>query len=448
MTISSSASRSRLAVIFVAIVTAFMGARALFFVHRFSVNLLWWDQWDFWEPLLYQQGWWKAFDREHGPIREGIGLVFAKIVANLSHWNTNADAYSIVCLVILASVAAVLLKYRLFKKITWWDAIIPVIVLTIAQFEIWVATPNAAHGPFPILLLMLYCLGWTVDSPARRHLCLIITSFFLIYTGFSIVIAPVHVYLVAAEMYTAYKTRDKRRVAWSVATLLSTAGTVALFMIGYVTVPGCYGISHPKALDYVRFVALMLVHFIGPARLTPAALTIGILIALVSTAIVVPNALRRWKPEGSTDSQGVVLVILLAYTLIFAINAAIGRLCLGIEASMASRYILYLVPLFLGLYFRILHVEKSWFRNALLVGFVICMCANSIGISKRTRATVHWFHDGKAAWRACYLQHEDIALCNQQTQFSVYPLPEATHLGKKLDFLKRNKLNLYATQER
>jgi hypothetical protein len=69
-----------------------MEARALFFVHRFSVNLLWWDQWHFWDPLLYQQGWLKAFGREHGPIREGIGLVFATIVASLSHWNTNADA--------------------------------------------------------------------------------------------------------------------------------------------------------------------------------------------------------------------------------------------------------------------------------------------------------------------------------------------------------------------
>jgi hypothetical protein len=123
-------------------------------------------------------------------------------------------------------------------------------------------------------------------------------------------------------------------------------------------------------------------------------------------------------------------------------------LCLGIAAAMGSRYILYLIPLFLGLYFRIVAVKSSWFRNLLLVGFVICMCANSIVTSTGTRATVHWFHDGKAAWKACYLQHEDIALCNQQTQFSVYPLPEATHLREKLAFLKKHKLNLYSEQGR
>ena len=62
--------------------------------------------------------------------------------------------------------------------------------------------------------------------------------------------------------------------------------------------------------------------------------------------------------------------------------------------------------------------------------------------------TVAWLSNGKRNWRDCCLRTEDIANCNRATGFQIYPQPDATQLKEKLEFLKRNHLNLYADSER
>jgi hypothetical protein len=419
--------------------------RALWFIYHYSANILWWDQWDFWEPLLYRQSLWKVFDRQHGPIREGVGLLFAKVVADLSHWNTQADTLSIGAVVIIASIIAVYLKYRLVGTISYWDAIVPVIFLSVREYEIWVVTPNQAHGPFPILLLMLYCVAWTIKSVSARHIWLMVTTVLMTFTGFAIFIVPIHVFLVAVEIYGATVSKDSSRAFWSAASLVCTFLAVSLFLKGYVyTPPTEIHFPYEKPMEYLWFLAAILANFIGRTGRGIATMGWGLAFLVISVVIVLRYAWRMLRHPRKLAPFTIVVFTLLSFTLIYAANAAVGRVFLGPEAPLASRYVLYIVPLFFGLYLELATWKRGSPRFALLLVFAFLICDGALILRQRDRAVVVAVREGKLAWKNCYLKYENISVCDQKTNFKVYPLPEVNNLAGKLRFLKSNGLNLYS----
>jgi hypothetical protein len=59
-----------------------------------------------------------------------------------------------------------------------------------------------------------------------------------------------------------------------------------------------------------------------------------------------------------------------------------------------------------------------------------------------------WYvRDGKARWKKCYLQVEDIKQCNKSTSFVIYPPGEQHGLDEKLQYLKKTRQNLYLDQQ-
>ena len=63
-------------------------------IDHHSVNVLFWDQWDFYEALFENQGAWDLFRFQHGPHRQGIGFWLTGLVAHLTSWDTRADAFA------------------------------------------------------------------------------------------------------------------------------------------------------------------------------------------------------------------------------------------------------------------------------------------------------------------------------------------------------------------
>jgi hypothetical protein len=54
----------------------------------------------------------------------------------------------------------------------------------------------------------------------------------------------------------------------------------------------------------------------------------------------------------------------------------------------------------------------------------------------------------KRAWHDCYLSVHDIGTCNASAGRAVYPVPEATNLQQKLDWLEARGYNLFQDRER
>ena len=67
----------------------------------------------------------------------------------------------------------------------------------------------------------------------------------------------------------------------------------------------------------------------------------------------------------------------------------------------------------------------------------------STSIARKDFKRMKFFANGKANWKIHYLQTDSIYKANQLSDFKIYPNPNRTQLKKKLEYLKKNNLNLY-----
>jgi hypothetical protein len=155
--------------------------------------------------------------------------------------------------------------------------------------------------------------------------------------------------------------------------------------------------------------------------------------------------LFRQKPTSFAEAvrdRNLIVACLTAYTLFFCTFTAYGRLCQGLKTALAPRYVIYLEPAVLGVYFFLLTVRSAPTRKALLSGFSIGVIAASFYLDRTGMWTSRHIKEG---WKTCYLQTQDIETCNQVTGVAIYPQTE--NLGKKLEFLKKRRLNLFLDQQ-
>src|ERR1039458_7910817 len=150
-TAASSPHGFRLPVIVVSTVFLAAAVRLVLAVWRYSVNLLFWDQWDFYTPLFQHASLGQIFNWQHGVHREGIGLVLDKLVLESTRWNSRAEALFMVGALCAAAVVALRLKQKLFGSLgstdlEYSDIAIPCLFLTFAQMEAFVGAPNPSFS--------------------------------------------------------------------------------------------------------------------------------------------------------------------------------------------------------------------------------------------------------------------------------------------------------------
>jgi hypothetical protein len=116
------------------------------------------------------------------------------------------------------------------------------------------------------------------------------------------------------------------------------------------------------------------------------------------------------------------------------------------ETAQSSRYIPYLIPAFLGLYFAALGYRSRVAKTLAIILLLAIGFSATLVIRIGDRSMMAQYHRIKEDWRACYLQRHDIGQCDALTGNKIYPWPNP-QLEEKLDFLERNKLNLYATHD-
>ncbi len=185
-------------------------------INEYSINILFWDQWDFLEALFTDKGLWELFSWQHGPHRQGVGFFLTKIVADFSGWNTRVESFMIGAVVCLAALTGVFLKLRLVGNITVLDVIIPLLYFSPLQFGLFASTPNVSHGAMPLLLITLFCLCWTIKNITLRYVLCAVINFMTIYTGFGIFIGCIVPLLFLSEIILAVRQVDTRRTMLSV----------------------------------------------------------------------------------------------------------------------------------------------------------------------------------------------------------------------------------------
>lgn len=424
----------------VAAVLIVLAARQTLLILRSAVDLPYMDQWDFYRPLFQGDSWWRTFAWQHGPHREGLGLVVDRLLLNWTHWSAAAEALLILAALCAAALLALRLKVMLFGRLSYSDVILPVISLTTVQVPLFLSAPNPSYSAFPELLILLYCLAWMLRARLLKYASILVLNFLLIYTGFGFFMGAVTILILALDLLRAHRAGDPLPVP--ALALVVALASLASFFYRYQWNPAaaCFVFPDPNPARYPWFVSLMFAYFVGLKRPLLLATLVGAALLLLAIAVGLRHLWRLYRLAAWTSLDRTI-AILVGFSLIYAFNTAVGRVCLGLPDSAAKgNYMGLLVPAFLALYFCLLSLRPSTLRTIALAFFVLALLPNSL---RMRRNRMEMFQ--KNAWKNCYLQTEDIEHCNRATNFSPYPEEaiEASGLKQKLDYLKRHRLSLF-----
>lgn len=434
-------------VIFVLAVCLLLGVRLYILISNHAVNILYWDQWDFFEPLFDGRQWWELFRWQHGPWRQGIGFI-SYLIADLTHWNSRSEAFFIGGLVFLAMIAALWLKLRLFGRLAAYDIAIPLIVLTTAQFQTFAGPVNSAPTAFPTLLLTLYCLAWTAQREAARYALVLIFNFLLVNTGYGLFTGAITIALLSIECWK--RRAAKLSFTGSLVALAASLLTIVWFVSDYDLdhFNNSIGRRSARFWEYPLFAALMFGRFVRPevGRIgwpTYLAMICGVALLILAVAALILHSRRIIRAEFPDARISLTIVILLGFGLLFAMNTAFGRAGMGLNVSQSSRFVTLMIPAFLGLYFHLLALAPSKLRRFTLAFFLLLLPGH-LPLSLGANHPASYFSRNKRQWKDCYLRTGDFQKCEEMSDFKLLPAhpPEVTK--SRLDYLKQHRLNLFA----
>jgi hypothetical protein len=432
----------------VAVAFVLFAARLFHLISKYAVNIFLSDQWEFNDATLFQEHTiWQMFAWQHGQHRQGLSALFSKLVEPHLGWNSRTESFIAGGIIVAAAACALWLKRRLGGALSFSDLVIPAVFFTPAQWETLVGTPNFAHGPFPLLLIVLYCLAWTSTKKAVRYPLVLLINFVTIYTGFGLFVGFLTPILLFLDNWSnAVESRLPR--IWFAGSLLVSLASLGSFFIGYGFIEdlSCFSLKPTSFRSYVGFIGLMFANFFAVSGTGLLPRTIGIIILgllAASLATAVWRLLRRQALNVQRPDQKRLLITtaLIAYCLVFCINTAYGRSCAGWLAARSSRYAIYLELGMLGFYFHLLGIRRDRARKWLLAALLASVLLASLHVD---RFSMQRMREVKYTWKACYFQTEDIKKCDQATHFSLFGrAPERAHLQEKLQYLKDSHQNLY-----
>jgi hypothetical protein len=275
---------------------------------------------------------------------------------------------------------------------------------------------------------MLYCLALLLRNPFLRYGLFLIVNFLLIYTGFGLFMGIVTIGVCALECYWRFRRILSIPAALPIAALLIAGASLGSYFLRYAFVPAvdCFELPRNNLAAYPKFMAWMFSNFVGLAVPLLATAVGGAILVFAMYLLVVQ--VRRFLAVDCSRDASLIIGVLLSYGVLYSASTAFGRVCLGPDAAVVSRYATLLIPAFFAFYLYLLSIPSGRGRTIALVIFAALLVPTAL----RVPPGAHWFADGKRAWVACYLQTENIAHCDQASGFPIYPWPEGTGLRQKL----------------
>jgi len=380
----------------VALAAVAMGARFFWVIHKNAVNVFFMDQWDNLSPFFTgQPNFTRLFFWQPGIQRIGIGLFADKFLYPPMHWNARIDPFFIGACIFAAMLLALLLKRKLFGPLSYSDIAIPLIFLTLAQWEVLFNAPDPSYSGLPLLLMMLYCLALLQQNRLRRYAFVLALNFILIYTGYGLFMGPITLGVFLTECYWSWHRLTATPFVYASAGLLIAAASLASFFIHYEFRPGvsCFELSYRNLLLYPHFMALMFSAFLVPRPflLSSGVAVLGVATLVVLIAVFCSNVLHSLRsPCPASYLTGAVLA---TFGLLYTISTSVGRVCLGLNFAFSSRYSSLLIPPFLGIYFYLL--SRSWHgKRALMLIFWILLLLPAALFEPSD--DIRWFAEGSA----------------------------------------------------
>jgi len=434
-------------------VFALLAGRLLAMIDAHAVNVFFWDQWDLADAFFADAGFWEMFRWSHGPHRQGIAFPITGWLMTWTDWDSRADAFQVGVWILLAAALALALRRRLFGPLSPGDVAIPLLLLTPAQYGIFIHTPNASHGAAPLALLVAQALAWTLRDRRARLGAALLLHFALLHTGFGLFAGGTTLLLLAAEVREARGSAEPRALATSLAAVVLALAAIGAFFVDYHPDAAVDDFEFPSPLypQYPRYMALMLANVLG-LKGTGVLPTFAGFLALVLGGIAagVHGARLFRAPAGDPDARraSAVIALLVVFSLLFCAGTAVGRISLGFNAAQSTRYVPLVVPFFLGLYLHLRTLEPPRLRGLASLAAVAVLVAASFPMRAPEASFMGVLADAKRRWADTYVRTKSIEQADRAAGRRIYhSAPETTRLQWKLDRLEERHLNLFAGRE-
>jgi len=425
----------RLSILIVAAVFLGLAWRQNLLVDRYAVNMMYWDQWDFYIPLFQHAGPWAVFTDQHGPHREGVGLLVTEVLAKLSGWNSRWDAFGVSYCLIAAGGLALVLARRCGVSSVLPLAAVPLLSFNIHEYETFIGPANLSHGGMPVLLLMLYCLAWFIRNARWRWLTLGALTFLLIFTGFGFFAGLLTPPLAIVEAIQASRGGERERAWLAISGLGMSAVSWALFLHDYYflnLVP-----SGPASIGQILcFLSLMMDKFFGVPGFGPASVGFGMTVALVVALIGVCHARKVLLRGVAENPRSTVLFCLTTYALIYCFVTAYGR---AAGNPAASRYVPLTMPAGLAIFLVLAGVGGRLQSAFLGIAYAVLLAIGTTHLQSAEMESIRFYSQGRQAWKAAYLATHDEAKADAASHFAVFPRP----VPERLKYLEEHRLNLF-----
>ena len=419
------------------------------------------DQWDYLNPLFNSDGWTARALQQQGPVREGLGLVITGLILNATAWDVRYDSLWGATILLFATLLALRLKKKITGTLGYADLWIPLLFLSLGQFETVVSVPNASHSVLPLALILLTANVWLSEYPASRYLSAGALGIALTFTGFGLFAGAIIAVLLAVRLVRHALQREYGH-AWIAAIgLAAVCGGWLRFLIGYTFQPAVEGFRFPWTpwTDYVRFVVLMLnlptAHIGMSSRYYLRGSVLAIIVAAAAFHIVWTWVKRR--PSLADDVQ----MLLMGSGVLYIVTTAVGRIPLGVAAGTASRYLSLMLPVWLAVY---LTAATSYRRLLPVVALLIAVIAvmpystmhkRPIAEWAGTLGTMDWQHDvmvffgvNKVVWADNYIAKGSWEAAQAAVLQVIHPNPAASRFDDKLRFLREHRLSFFKSPAR
>jgi len=429
------------AAVAVAVVWAACLWRVVAAIDQHGVDLLVMDQWDFLVPLF--DGNWSALEKfrfqfDGSPHRMGVGWPLIEAAAWLSGWSNRVDGFVIAGVLALAALLAVWLKVRLTGQLEVWDAIVPVVFLTLRQWGTFLDTPDVSLGAMPVLLLVLTGLALTVRAAPARVALLLALDLACVYTGFGLFAGIVIPTLLVREWWLGRvgPVAGARALALSVAFGLS-------YFVGFDAAPATGPVAAGRGVgDYAVYASNLFVSAFGVrSSLAAQAVSLCWPVLLLGPLGVAAGRLLSRDPSPAPA----VVWLLAGFGVLFVVANTLGRIAEGLQFAFTPRYVTLLVPTIFGLYLALHVFLRGRARVLGLAVFALVWLGGERAVNSTDAPAMESLAAAKRDWIQCYFQTRDVARCNATGVLTLYPYPdEIPRIERQLAWLEERGLNLFA----
>lgn len=203
----------------------------------------------------------------------------------------------------------------------------------------------------------------------------------------------------------------------------------------------------PDLLQIFQFISFMFVSRLNAYLGNVLEFITGALFVVSTCLLTVFNIYMFRKEKSKQESIYFSAAILFSYALLFAILAAYGRYSTDKTYAFTSRYSVYTLTAYLGVFFCIFLLKQRRMQFLLCAGMVFLLGYTEIQYEHAQTENMNYYAVKKREWITCYSHYKDIRTCNDMTDFFIAPSDVQKDYDKllhALNYIEANKLNFFS----